>query len=354
MTREVMGTAPAAASMTERGVDFDLGELERAAAPPRAPEGEPFAHRLRRWPARSWRVRSWRGLAVGVTLAAVAGFAGWHVGVQHSRNASEARISAHPPVIAWLVDSGLDPASSSDDPREDVELHVLNVGPDRVQVRSISGGTARGTFSVRPAKEVANKLSSGEAAVTAIVLTASCDGDYSGSALSVGLTRWDATGNERRATITAGGDASVGAALSVVLAQLCNNPSSSEFGPAGVDIQQTSGTSGATVTVTNHSPGLRQVEITSDESPAFELVVSSPGPQLVQPGESREIRVKVRVLKCNAIVGLQDWASTITLQVVHRGESLEASASSDTSESYPIPDLVLVPGGAAIQRACNP
>jgi hypothetical protein len=336
------------------GVDLDLGELERAAPKPRAPESEPFAHRLRSWRARSWRVRSWRSLAVAVTLAAVAGFAGWHVGVQHSRNASEARISAHPPVIAWLVDTGLDPASSPDDPREDVELHVLNVGPDRVQVDSVTPSTSGAGFSARLSSRVPARLATGQAAVTSMVLAADCGANHAKAVLSVGLTRWDGKGNKRPATITAGGDASVGSELSAVLTQLCNNPASSEFGPSGMDIEQTSGTSGATVTVTNYSPGLRQVEITSDESPAFELVVSKAGPQLVRPGESREIRVKVRVLKCNAIVGLQDWASTITLQVVHRGESLEASASSDVSESYPIPDLVLVPGGAAIQRSCNP
>jgi hypothetical protein len=56
---------------------------------------------------------------------------------------------------------------------------------------------------------------------------------------------------------------------------------------------------------------------------------------------------------CNAIVGLKEWAASIVLDVVRRGESLEASATSDVETGFGLPDLMLVPGGAAIQKTCQ-
>jgi hypothetical protein len=355
MTREVMGPAPAApAAGADLTADFDLGELERADAPRGPRDREALADRWRRWRSRSWPVWSWSALAVVVLLASVAGFAGWHVGGQRSRDQAEARISANPPVIAWLVDNGVDPSSGPDDAREAVELHVLNVGPDPVQLRAVSAQSEGGHFVVHRPRVAASLLPNGDASVTTMVLAASCDGDYTKASVSVGLARVDSHGTERLATVKAGGEPSLGSAVPDLLSQLCASPVPGQQSPGGVDIAQTSGTSGATVTVTNSSAGPRQVELTSDESPAFALVQSEQGPQELRPGQSLDLRVRVRVLKCNAIVGLQDWASTISLEVTHRGESVGDSATSDVSESYPLGDLVLVPGGAAIQKACNP
>jgi hypothetical protein len=77
------------------------------------------------------------------------------------------------------------------------------------------------------------------------------------------------------------------------------------------------------------------------------------GPHLLQPGETIAVRVQVHLLECDAIGGLPDWARSLTLQVGRRGESFEASAGEGTRESYPLPDVLLLAAGAAIQKECR-
>ncbi len=97
---------------------------------------EPLTVRLAAW--RTHRTQWWRAIVVGLAIALVAAFAGWHVGGDRARAEAEAWISANPPLVGWIVDNGPDLASSARDPREDVELHLLNVGRDPVIVRSMS------------------------------------------------------------------------------------------------------------------------------------------------------------------------------------------------------------------------
>lgn len=347
-----MGSAPPRAGASGPSADFDLGELRRAATQPPPMPREPLSVRLASW--RAHRTRWWRAALVALVVAVVAGFAGWHVGGDRARSETERWISANPGLVGWIVDNGPDLASSPRDPREDVELHLLNVGRDPVIIQSMSATSDGAPVDVNTSSYQPVQVPTGGTTIAAAVLRTACTTEYSEASLVVRLSRTDPQGDTHATVLTVGAEATLGQSVSEVLNGLCANPTRGQDEPGvdGVTVDQTSGVSGATVTLTNTSEQPRQAEITSDESPAFELVSSRPGPQLIRPGQSLDFRLQLRVLRCTAIVGLQDWASTISLQVGRPGDSLVAAAGSGVLSSYPLPDVVLVPGGAAIQRAC--
>lgn len=354
MTREVRGAEPTRSASAGPSVDFDLGELRRAPVRPEVMPREPLTVRLAAW--RTRRTHWWRAVVVALVVAALAGFAGWHVGGDQVQSRADAWTAANPPLVGWIVDNGASIASSRDDPREDVELHLLNVGRDPVIIRSMSVSSDGAPVDVSLNSYSPNRIATGGTTIAALVLRTSCSTEYAQAQLAVRLSRYDAQGEQHPLLLTVAKDPSLGQSMAEVLNSLCANPTRDDLnnGVDGIVIEQTSGTSGATLTVTNNSSGPRLVQVTSDESPAFQLVASQAGPVLVRPGQTAEIRLTVRIVKCNAIVGLQDWASSLTLEVT-TGADADAAAASDASRfNYPIPDVVLVPGGAAIQKACNP
>lgn len=350
MTREVVGAEPAPGPATPAVVEFDLGELPRLADDLPPPPRDPITVRLRRWHATAWSAT-----AVAVIAAVLAGLAGWHVGGDRRQQALEDALVAHPAIFGWVVDGGPDPASGPDDARADVALHVANLSPDPIRIESVSITTDQGNASVRLEGYARDQIAPQDNTIAQLVARAACTSGYQGSFLSVLLTQYAPDGSKRPVRITVGADGRIGDTLGSILNRVCVYPTQDDpqSGVDGLVVDQTSGASGATVTVTNHSNGLRQVQITSDESPAFQLVSSVPEARVLSPGDALEIRLQVRVIHCNAIVGLREWAASIALDVLRRGQSLQASATSDVETGFGLPDLMLVPGGAAIQKTCS-
>jgi hypothetical protein len=353
VTREVMDAAPTREASSGPTVDFDLGELQQAPIRPEEMPREPFTIRLASW--RSRRTPWWRAVVFALVIAVVGTFAGWQVGADRARSQVEAWISAHPPLVGWIVDNGADLASKEGDAREDVELHLLNVGRDPVIVRSISATTDGAPVNVDLNSYTPAQIPTGGTTIASLVLRTGCSSEYSEAALAVQLTRFDPTGDGHSNLLTVAQDPSLGQSMSEVLNGLCANPTRDQpdAGVDGVSFVETSAASGATVTVTNNSNGLRQVELSSEGSPSFDLVQSLKGPQMMQPGATLSIRLQVHLLECDAIGGFPDWASSLTLKVGRPSASFEGTANAGTVETYSLPDVLLVPGGAAIQKVCT-
>jgi hypothetical protein len=349
MTREVTGTEPAPGPPTPPPVEFDLGELSRSPHPEPLPPDEPITVRLRHWPANAWSAA-----AVALVAALVAGVVGWHLGADRRQQALDDAALAHPAILGWVVDGGPNAASGPDDARANVELHVANLGSDPIRIESVAIATDHHNATVRLDGYARDQVAPDDNTVAQVVVRAACTSDYESSFLTVRLTRFTSDGSRLPLQITVGADGRIGDKLGSILGRVCVYPTRDdpESGVAGLIIDQTSGVSGATLTVANHSNGPRQVQITSDESPAFQLVSSVPDQRVLQPGETLEFRLKVRVLHCNAIVGLKEWAASIALDVITRGDG-DGSAASASASDFGLPDLMLVPGGAAIQKACQ-
>jgi hypothetical protein len=350
MTREVVGTEPAPGPATPPVVEFDLGELSRLADELPPPPRDPITLRLRHW-----HTTAWSATAVAVIAAVLAGLAGWHLGGDRRQHALEDAQVAHPAIFGWVVDGGPNLASGPDDARANVSLHVANLSPDPIRIESVSLTTDLSNASVRLDGYARDQIAPQDNTIAQLVARATCTSEYQGAFLSVLLTQYASDGTQRPIRISVGADGRIGDTLGSVLDRVCVNPTQDDpqSGVDGLVIDQTSGASGATVTITNHSNGLRQVQITSDESPAFQLVSSVPEERLLSPGDVLEIRLQVRVVHCNAIVGLKDWAASIALDILRRGQSLEASTATDVETGFGLPDLMLVPGGAAIQKTCS-
>jgi hypothetical protein len=348
-----MGAAPAREAGSGPTVDFDLGELRRAAVRPEEMPREPLTIRFASW--RSRRTPWWRAVVLALVIAVVATFAGWQVGGDRARSQVEAWTSAHPPLVGWIVDNGLDLTSRQRDPREDVELHLLNVGRDPVIVRSISATSDGAPVNVDLNSYTPAQIATGGTTIVSLVLRTGCSSEYSEAALAVQLTRFDASGEGHSNVLTVAQDPSLGQSMSEVLNALCANPTRDRPGAGvdGVTFVETSAASGATVTVTNGSDGLRHVELSTDDSPSFELVQSLKGPQLMRPGTALSVRLQVHVLECDGIGGFPDWARSLTLKVGRTSASFEGTANAGTVETYSLPDVLLVPGGAAIQKVCT-
>jgi hypothetical protein len=354
VTREVMGAEPTQSTTAGPDIDFDLGELRHVPTRPEAMPREPLTVRLAAW--RTRRTHWWRAVVMMLAIALVAGFAGWHVGGDRSQAQSEAWTSANPALVGWVVDNGPAITSARDDPREDIELHLFNVGRDPVLIRSISATSDGAPVQVDFNSYTPSRVPTGGTTIAALVLRTSCSTEYAQASLGVRLTRYDAQGDQHATLLTVASNPSLGESMSEVLNSLCANPTRDDAatGVDGLAIEQTSGASGATVALTNNSAGVRQVEITSDESSTFQLITSHPGPVLIRPGQTVDLRLGVHVLTCTAVVGLQDWASSLTLEVSSPGGSFEGTANGGALVNYPLPDVILVPGGAAIQKICNP
>jgi hypothetical protein len=350
MTKEVVGIEPLPTGNTTRAVEFDLGELPRQAGEPPAEPPEPLRIRLRRWSRRPWSAAA-LALLVGV-LAAVAG---WHVGGDRRQAALENQAAAHPGVFGWVVGAGPNLASGPDDPRVNVNLHLANLSPDPVQIRSVAITTDHDNASVQLDGYRPAPIAPEDNTIAQVVIRPTCTTTYDGAFLDLVLTRLAPDGSRRTLRITAGADGRIGDLLGSLLDQVCAYPTRDdpESGVDGLVIDQTSGARGATLTITNHSKGVRRVQITSDEGPAFQLVSSLPDAVVIGVGEMLEIRLEVRVLHCNAIVGLRDWASSIVLEVTRVGDSIDASGTTAVQTGFGLPDLMLVPGGAAIQKTCG-
>ncbi|MFL6098702.1 MAG: hypothetical protein ACJ71T_01965 [Actinomycetales bacterium] len=348
MTREVVGLEPAPGPLTPRPVEFDLGELPRQGSSAPTPPQVPARLRLRRW-------QPWTAPVLALLVGLLTAFAGWHVGADRRQSALDRLAVAHPAVFAWVVDGGPTLASAPDDPRVAVNLHVANLSPDPVRIRSVSISTDEGNATVQLDGYSPVPIAPDDNTIAPLVARPSCSSRYEGAFLSVVLVRTAADGSRRTLTVPAGADGRIGDLLSSILDRVCSYPTRDDpaSGVDGLVIDQSAGAAGATVTITNHSKGLRQVRVTSDESPAFALVSSLIGDRVLRPEEALAITLRVRVLDCSAVVSLREWAASVALDVVRRGDSLEASATGDVQTGFGLPDLMLVPGGAAIQRACG-
>jgi hypothetical protein len=348
VTREVVGLEPAPGPLTPPAVEFDLGELPRqvSGAPARPPV--PVRIRLRRW-------NPWTVLALAVVVGLLAAFAGWHFGGDRRQAALDQAAVAHPAVFAWVVDGGPTLASAPDDPRVAVNLHVANLSPDSVQIQSVSINTDEDNASVRLDGYSPVPIAPDDNTIAPLVARPTCSSRYEGAFLSVTLVRTAADGTRRTLTVPAGADGRIGDLLGSILNQVCAYPTRDDpaSGVDGLVIDQSAGAAGATVTITNHSKGLRQVRVTSDESPAFALVSSLVGDRVLRPEEVLAITLRVRILDCSAVVSLREWAASVALNVVRRSAGLDASAANDVQTGFGLPDLMLVPGGAAVQRACS-
>lgn len=352
MTREVVGLEPAPVAQPVPAVDFDLGELTHVQArePIDVPGRRATANRLGRSP-----IRPWVALAVATGFGLVAAFAGWHVGADRRQSALDAVAVAHPGLFAWVVDGGPSLASAPDDPRVSVNLHLTNLGAEPVQIRSVSITTDQANATVALDGYQAVPIAPDDNTIAALIARPTCTSSYEGAFLSVVVTRLASDGSRRTVTVPAGNDGRIGDTLGDILDRVCVYPTRDDpaSGVDGLVIDQSSGAAGATVTIANRSKGVRQVRVTSDDGPAFAIVGSRPDGIDMNPGDVVTLHLKVRVLDCAATYGLRDWASDVGLFVVRRGVSGQSSPATDVQTAFPLPDLMLVPGGAAIERACH-
>lgn len=352
MTREVVGLDPAPGPLGMPSVEFDLGELTQGVT------GEPVdlepPGRLSTWLPRG-PIRPWAALAVAVVVGSFAAFAGWHVGADRRQRALDETALAHPAIFAWVVDGGPTLASAPDDPRVTVNLHVTNLSPDEVQIRSVAITTDRSNATVALDGYQPAPIAPDDNTIAQLVARPTCTSAYEGAFLSVVLTRYGPNGSRRTVSVPAGADGRIGDTLGDILDRVCSYPTRDDpaSGVDGLVIDQSAGAAGATVTIANRSKGLRQVRLSADDGPAFQLVDNLPGAVVLHPGQVLTLHLRVRVLDCSATYQLRDWAASVLLDVVRRGASVESSASTDVETGFGLPDLMLVPGGAAVQRVCG-
>jgi hypothetical protein len=333
-------------------VEFDLGELtQRVGGDPLPAESRlGVSGWLHRGP-----IRPWMALVVALVVGSLAAFAGWHVGADRQQSAADAASLAHPAVFAWVVNGGPTLASAPDDPRVAVYLHVTNLSPDQVQIRSVAITTDNSNATVALDGYQPAPIAPDDNTIAPLVARPTCSTNYEGAFLSVTLVRYTSDGSRHTVSVPAGADGRIGDTLGDILDEVCSYPTRDDpdSGVDGLVIDQTSGAAGATVTIANRSKGLREVRISADDGPAFQLVDNLPSSMVLSPGQSLTLHLRVRVLDCAATYQLRDWSASVVLDVVRRANSLEASATTDVHTGFGMPDLMLVPGGAAIQRACG-
>ena len=108
-------------------VDLDLGELahrptrlldDRTTTPARRAAFLPPGPR--------------RALVLLALVALLSAVVGWQVGA-HRADARSSSTTAPPAVLSWLEDNGSNAHSTVQDPSEDLELHITNLGADPVR-----------------------------------------------------------------------------------------------------------------------------------------------------------------------------------------------------------------------------
>jgi hypothetical protein len=352
MTREVVGLDPAPGPLAMPTVEFDLGELTRLTTDEPVTPQSPRS--VSNW-LRGGPIRPWAALVAAVVIGGLTAFAGWHVGADRRQSALEDAALAHPAIFAWVVDGGPTLASAPDDPRVTVNLHVSNLSPDPVQIRSVAITTDRSNATVALDGYQAAPIAPDDNTIAQLVARPTCSSDYQGAFLSVEVTRFGRDGSRRAVSVPAGADGRIGDTLADILDKVCAYPTRDDpaSGVDGLVIDQSSGAAGATVTIANRSRGLREVRVSADDGPAFQLIDNLPQAVVMSPGQVLTLHLRVRVRDCAATYQLRDWATSVVLDVVRRGNSLQASSPTDVQTGFGLPDLMLVPGGAAIQRTCG-
>jgi hypothetical protein len=348
VTREVVGTEAVGPPAPTPAPVFDLGELVHGPAPRSRPPAEPIGLRMRRVRPPSPRV-----VAVVLVAGLLALAAGWHLGTGRARSEQAALTQAHPPALAWLTFLGGSDAQPTPTPHTVLDLNIMNLGQTDLRVTSITSHTEVGTATARLRPNATVVAAPGETAHRIIDLDGSCATTYAGASLDVNVAIGRAGGPITPARVTAVDDSSIGVPYAAILNLFCQDSAPVEGGLGGIFVQQTSSATSARLVLTNRSGHDKQIDITTGEEDGFDLVAFPRAPFVLGPGRSQSVLLRIGVSSCKDVGRLSNWADAVSLRITSRIQT-GADAADDTGPSQlGLRDVLLAPGGAAVQKACG-
>jgi hypothetical protein len=334
-------------------VDLDLGELVVGprTAPPREAPVSLLPDGGWRWPTTRPGGRRRTATAV-VALALLAGLLGWQVGA-HRTAQRLAAVPTHPAVLAWLVDNGPNLSSTAGDPSKDLELHVVNLGPDPVQLVSVAAHARQNPVVLTVTNLPRHELVSGDTAVVAMVVHAACRDVHHSASLTVGLRVTDAQGRTRPGEVPVVNDPGLGTPFVLALNGLCSHPTPDSGGVDDVYVQSTFTAEQATFILVNRSTDERWVSFVGPSSSTFRLATAPAGLIGIAPGDSVSVTARAQVLSCRNLFSLKDWTDGVHLEVRHRKALDESAGDALTPSTMPLGPLLLASLGASVQRSCG-
>jgi hypothetical protein len=347
------GGEASSTSFADLAVDLDLGELVVVPASARPSVQQPHdVSAGGRWRPPPWFGTPRRTAAAVVVLALLAGLLGWQVGAHRTASRLSA-VPTHPAVLAWLVDNGPNLSSTARDPSKDLELHVVNLGPDPVRILSVHPRARQNPVAVTLTSLPHHELVTGQAAVIAMVAHAACRDVHQSASLTVDLSVTGADGRTRAGEVPVVNDPGLGTPFVVALNGLCSHPTPDSGGVDEVYVQSTFTAEQATFILVNRAPDERWVSFVGPSSSSFRLVSAPAGLIGIAPGDSVSVTVKARVLACRNLFSLKGWTDGVHLEVRHRKALDESAGDALTPTTMPLGPFVLASLGAAVQRTCG-
>jgi hypothetical protein len=341
-------------SFADLAVDLDLGELVVLPRPRLRAHGEraggpPIDRDRWRLP---WAGGPRRTAIAAVTLVVIAGLVGWQVGAHRAAN-RRAAVPAHPAVLAWLVDNGPNLASTAQDPSKDLELHVVNLGVDPVQILSVEARARQNPVTLNVTALPHRELSTGGAAVVAMVVHAACRDVHRSASLTVNLEVTGSDGRSHPGEVAVVHDSGLGTPFVVALNELCSHPTPDSGGIDDVYVQSTFTAEQATFILVNRAADERWVTFVGPPSSVFRIVSNPASPVAIAPGGSQSVTVRAEVLSCQNLFTLRAWADGVHLEVRHGNAVNESAGDALTPSTMPLGALVLASLGASVQRTCG-
>lgn len=333
----------------ELAVDLDLGELLHGTAPTPHPGPVTSVNRLR-LKASGPRRTLVAVAVVGLLSAAV----GWQVGA-HRADSRSSSAAAHPAVLSWLEDDGPNLRSTSQDPSEDLELHVTNLGADPVRVLSVAAHTPRNPVDLHLTVVPQAQVATGRTTEVVMVAHAACRSTYPSASLTLRLLVTGADRSERSADVPVVEGGGVGMAFRDVLNRLCLHPipDAASGGVDGVYVQSTFTAEQATLILENRAPEARSITLSAEPSRVFDLTPNPRGPIVLPPGQSQSVTVRVRVTSCHELYTLGAWADSAQVEVRRVGRPAPATGDGSDPTTYSLKGLLLATLGATVERSCG-
>jgi hypothetical protein len=344
----------ASSSFADLAVDLDLGELivvPRTGVRAREVADPDEVPRRPGWP-QTWDGGPRRTAIALVAAVLVAGLVGWQIGA-HRAATRLAAVPAHPSVLAWLVDNGPNLASTAQDPSKDLELHVVNLGVDPVQIVSVDAHARQNPVTLNVTTLPHRELTTGGAAVVAMVVHAACRDVHRSASLTVNLVVTGSDGRTHPGEVPVVNDPGLGTPFLLALTELCSHPTPDSGGIDDVYVQSTFTAEEATFIMENRAAGERWVTFAAPPSSVFHLVSDPVGPVAIAPGGSESVTVRAKVVSCQNLFTLRAWTDGVHLEVRHGKAVNESVGDAMTPSTMPMGALVLASLGAAVERTCG-
>lgn len=333
----------------ELAVDLDLGELRHGSAPASHPKPVRAAKRLRLMASGPRRT-----LVTVAVVALLSAAIGWQVGA-HRAGSRDSSALAHPAVLSWLEDNGPNLRSTSQDPSEDLELHVTNLGGNPVRVLSVVAHTPRNPVDLHLTVVPQAQVATGRTTEVVMVAHAACRSTYPSASLTLRLLVTGADGSERNADVPVVEGGGVGVSFRDVLNRLCLHPTpdAASGGIDGVYVQSTFTAEQATLILENRASEARSITFSAERSSVFDLTPNPRGPIVLPPGQSQSVTVRVRVSSCHELYTLGAWADSAQVEVRRVGRPAPATGDGSDPATLSLKGLLLATLGATVERSCG-